>query len=141
MSAATPSATAALAPVIGYLAASDDYTEHERTELHGVTITDSTHGRVNNSAPEHELIWVGIYGEGRWMRPEEVLELAAALKHVAHAHIERVAKDQLARLSKANGSAVPVPHGWTAEDEAEFRAKSACIFEREQAAKATGSAA
>jgi hypothetical protein len=102
---ATPSATAALAPVIGRLCASADYTEHQRVELHGFDITDATHGRINNSAPERELIWVGVYGEGRWLRPEEVLELAAALENVANAHIERVAKDRIAELGRKGGAA------------------------------------
>lgn len=97
--------TAHLAPAISYMAASDDYTEHQLCEVHGFKLADATHGRLNNSAPEHELIWVGIYGEGRWMRPEEVLELAAAMKHVANAHIERVANDHLAQLTAKGGAA------------------------------------
>lgn len=97
--------TAHLAPVISYMAASYDYTEHQLCEVHGFKVVDSTHGRLNNSAPEHELIWVGIYGEGRWMRPEEVLELAAAMKHVANAHIERVANSHLTKIAAKGGAA------------------------------------
>lgn len=85
--------------------ASYDYTEHQVCEVHGFRVADSTHGRLNNSEPEHELIWVGIYGEGLWMRPEEVLEVAAAMKHVANAHIERVAKGHLAQLTAKGGAA------------------------------------
>lgn len=97
--------TAHLAPVISHMAASNDYTEHQLCEVHDFHLTDATHGRLNNSAPEHELIWVGIYGEGRWMRPEGVLELAAAMKHVANAHIERVANNHLAQLTAKGGAA------------------------------------
>jgi hypothetical protein len=93
-----------LPPGYSRMAASNDYTEHQICELHGFALTDASHGRINNSAPERELIWVGIYGEGRWLRPEEVLELAAAMEHMANAHIERVANNHLAQLGKGGAA-------------------------------------
>ncbi len=66
---------------------------HQDIEVHGFAINDATARQPEAHEYEgkgQELIWCGIYGEGRWLRPEEVLELADALRLVALAHINRV---------------------------------------------------
>lgn len=71
------------------------YVELQHTELHGFTVTDcSMANRWDTSAPRDELIWVGCNGEGHWLKPEEALELAAALEATSHAHIERISREQ-----------------------------------------------
>lgn len=62
--------------------------DHERATLHGFDIADCEH--PNRCEGDRDLISVGLNGESRWMKAEEVLELAALLRHIAHAQIERV---------------------------------------------------
>ena len=72
---------------------------HQDIEVHGFCVTDVTPrypGANEYEGKGPELIWCGIYGEGRWMLPEEVMELAEALRLVAHAHIDRVFSQEAA---------------------------------------------
>jgi hypothetical protein len=66
--------------------------DHERATLHDFDILASEH--PNRCEGDRDLISVGLYGESRWMKAEEVLELAALLRHVAHAQIDRVFRER-----------------------------------------------
>jgi hypothetical protein len=68
-----------------------DRIDHVRTCVHDVEIRDST---VGANGCQRDLIWVGLYGEGQWLKAEEALTLAAALEHAANAQIERVFKEK-----------------------------------------------
>lgn len=80
-----------------------DYIQQD-IEVHGFAISDQPTtpcgATVFGSGPDK--IWVGMGGmEGRWMLPEEVLELSRALMLVAHAHIQRMYVKQCATLGIA----------------------------------------
>ena len=65
----------------------DRYTEHSRAEAHGFDVVDAT-----PSAHHNDQIWVGIYGEGRWLTAHEALGLAATIERAASAQLERLRK-------------------------------------------------
>ncbi len=83
---------------------------HQDVVVHGIEATDRTvpnPGAYCYEGKGEDLIWVGCYGEGVWLRPEEVLEIAEALRLVAHAHIDRV----FAKTAAERGIAAPVSQG------------------------------
>lgn len=63
------------------------YTEHSRAEAYDFNVVDATPGPHCN-----DKIWVGIYGEGRWLTAHEALGLAATIERAARAQLERLAK-------------------------------------------------
>ncbi|CAN7315421.1 hypothetical protein [Acidovorax delafieldii] len=63
------------------------YTEHSRAEAYDFNVVDATPGPHCD-----DKIWVGIYGEGRWLTAHEALGLAATIERAAHARLERLAK-------------------------------------------------
>lgn len=64
------------------------YVEHSRTEAHGFEIADGTQG--GGTGFDHDdLIWVGVYGEGRWLTAAEAEELAGAIFGAAAIHRAR----------------------------------------------------
>jgi hypothetical protein len=52
--------------------------EHSRVDVCGFEVIDCTHLSVN-------LIWVGSYGEGRWLTPAQARELADKILSAATA--------------------------------------------------------
>lgn len=85
------------------------YVEHQCVDdIHGFRVCDATTGRVDSSN-RNRLIWVGYGGyEGRWMKPEEALQLAAAIEATAWAHIEMVSAEQR-RVFAINHPGEPLP--------------------------------
>lgn len=65
------------------------YTEHSRTNAGEFEIVSGTFndGCLKTGA----LIWVGLFGEGRWLMPAEAEELAGAIFGAAAAHRDRIA--------------------------------------------------
>lgn len=63
------------------------YTEHSRAEAYGFDVVDAT-----PSSHHNDQIWVGIYGEGRWLTAHEALGLAATIERAASAQLKRLAK-------------------------------------------------
>lgn len=102
-----------------YLDQFKDYARHSVTTAHGFEALDVTTG-------DAELIWVGYSRSdgGRWMQPEEVLDLAAALENAAHAHIARV----FAKTARAGVHAHAVAIDTMAFDDAVHYATNACYW-------------
>lgn len=65
------------------------YHEHTSVEVHDFRIADAT--TENRLGQPRELIWVGFYGEGRWLTASEAEELAGAVFGVAATHRARIA--------------------------------------------------
>ena len=64
------------------------YVEHQRTEAQGFEIVDAT--QSGGTGFDHDdLIWVGVYVEGRWLTADEVEQLAGALFGAAAIHRAR----------------------------------------------------
>lgn len=63
-----------------------EYFEHATEEVTGFSITDATSTGLR---PHDDVIWVGYRSEGRWLKPEEAIALADAIKRVANSHIAR----------------------------------------------------
>lgn len=63
------------------------YEEHQRIDVEGFSISDAT---ATGLRPHDDLIWVGYGGMGgRWLTPDEALQVASAIVSVAHSNLER----------------------------------------------------
>lgn len=63
------------------------YVEHTNVEVQDFLIVDAT---TENALGEPlELLWVGAYGEGRWLTAAEAEELAGAIFGAAATHRAR----------------------------------------------------
>lgn len=69
------------------------YVEHTSLEVQDFRVCDTTQDDRFTGEPL-DLIWVGIYGEGRWMTAAEAEELAGAIFGVATTHRARRAPTQ-----------------------------------------------
>ena len=65
------------------------YTEHNKASVAGFDVVDATGPKISSFGLDR-LIWVGIYGEGRWMTAAQAKELAAAILQVTAAHEQRL---------------------------------------------------
>lgn len=64
-----------------------EFIEYESKEVAGFLVADS---QSKGLRPHNDVIWLGYGGvNGRWMTPDELLELAEAIKTVVASHIER----------------------------------------------------
>lgn len=68
------------------------YVEHKRTEVVGFDIVVSTFN--DGCQKSGDLIWLGVFGEGRWLTAAEAEELAGALVNAAAIHRARAAEVQ-----------------------------------------------
>jgi hypothetical protein len=67
------------------------YIEHQRTEAQGFEIIDAT--QSGGTGFDHDdLIWIGVYGEGRWLTADEAEQLAGAIFGAAAIHRARTAE-------------------------------------------------
>jgi hypothetical protein len=64
------------------------FTEHSHAQAYGFDVWD-----VTPSAHHDDQIWVGIYGEGRYLTAHEALGLAATIERAARAQMERQAQN------------------------------------------------
>lgn len=64
------------------------YTEHARIEVQGFEIVDATQGG-GTTFDHDDLIWIGVFGEGRWLTAAEAEELAGAIFGAAAVHRAR----------------------------------------------------
>lgn len=72
------------------------HTAHFETEVLGFQVADYTTPNRDNTNTL-ELIWVGYFGEGRWLTREEAVQLAAAITTATDNHARRfAAKEQAA---------------------------------------------
>lgn len=66
------------------------HTAHFETEVQGFQVADYTTPNDTNTA-ELDLIWVGYFGEGRWLTREEAFQLAAAITTATDNQARRMA--------------------------------------------------
>ena len=85
---------AAQAPVFERdLCQHEDYAVFQDTNVHGFVFCDAR-SKNRNGGPPINNIWAGYGGmDGRWLQPSEALDMAAALQNIAHAHINRIARE------------------------------------------------
>jgi len=65
------------------------YVEHTNVEVQDFRIVDAT--TENCLGQPLDLMWVGCYGEGRWLTAAEAEELAGAIFGAAAVHRARTA--------------------------------------------------
>lgn len=65
------------------------YIEHTNVEVQDFRIVDAT--TENRLGEPLDLLWVGVYGEGRWLTAAEAEELAGAIFGAAAIHRARIA--------------------------------------------------
>lgn len=75
-----------------------NYVEHLSLEVEGFRVTDAT---SSGTRPHDDLIWVGYGGmEGRWLSPEEAINVAATIAKVAVSHLVRRGKCDLVEANQ-----------------------------------------
>ncbi len=71
------------------------YAEHQRLEVDGFQLVDAT---ATGPRAHDDLVWVGCGGlDGKWMKPEQALELAKAISTVANGNLARRGCDVVKR--------------------------------------------
>lgn len=70
------------------------YIEHSRAQSGEFQIVSSTFN--DGCLKTGDLIWVGLFGEGRWLTPAEAEELAGAIFGAAAIHRARASSQAVA---------------------------------------------
>lgn len=66
-----------------------EYTEHKAVKVDVFEVVDAT---ATGERAHDDLIWIGCFGEGKWVSPERAMEFAKAIETVVEAHNARRGK-------------------------------------------------